>query len=116
VLFEVRSGIAVTGRGHILTFPGLEISINPDAPVVGRLSFFVPVIPDVTVDLGHDAQLLSVTIDGDMAQVQVSARVTITPEHTLQVKHKYIQSSRSYGALCSVDVGRWLTRIGRFAH
>lgn len=109
IQFEVRSGIGVASRGHILTFPGLEISVNP------ALGFFVPVIPDVTVDLGHNAQLLDVTIDGAKAQVQVSARVTITPEHTIQLKN-YIQSSHSYGALCSVDVGQWLTRLGRFAY
>jgi hypothetical protein len=109
VVFELRSRIDTSGRGHILTFPGLEISVSP------ALGFFVPVIPDITVDLGHNAQLLDVFIDGDNAQVKVSACVTITPEHTLQLK-QYVQSSHSYGALCSVDVGRWLTRIGHFAH
>ena len=108
ILFELRSKIDTAGRGHILTFPGLEIAINP------ALGFFVPVIPDVTVDLGHNAQLLDVFIDGTNSQVTVSASVTITPEHTLQLKH-YRQPSHSYGALCAVDVGRWLTRVGRFA-
>lgn len=109
VRFEVRSGIGFASRGHILTFPGLEISLNPS------LGLFVPIIPDVTVDLGHNAQLLDVTIDGDAGELKVSARVTITPEHTIQLKN-YIQSSKSYGALCSIDVGRWLTRLGHFAH
>jgi hypothetical protein len=108
ILFELRSKIGTAGRGHILTFPGLEIAINPS------LGFFVPVIPDVTVDLGHNAQLLEVCIDGNNSQVTVSASVTITPEHTLQLKN-FRQPSHSYGALCAVDVGRWLTRIGRFA-
>jgi hypothetical protein len=108
LFFEVQSGIAFTSRGHILTFPGLQISLNPS------LGIFVPMIPEVSVDLGHNAQLLDVTIDGAQSKLHVSARVTITPEHTIQLKN-YIQLSQSYGALCSVDVGRWLTQIGRFA-
>lgn len=107
VAFEVQSGIAFASRGHILTFPGLQFSLNP------TMGMFFP-IPDVTVDLGHNAQLLDVTIDGRNKAVHVSARVTITPEHTLQIK-QYSQLSHSYGALFSVDVGRWLTQVGRFA-
>lgn len=109
IQFEVRSGIDIAGRGHIVTFPGLEIAVNP------AMGLFVPVIPDITVDLGHNAKLLDVCIDGNNGTVKISASVTITPEHTIQIK-EYIQSTQSYGALCFVDVGQWLTRIGRFAH
>jgi hypothetical protein len=109
VPFEFRSGIGMTSRGgHILTLPGLEMSLSPS------LGLFVRVIPEVTVDLGHNAQLLRVDIDGSAAAAHVSARVTITPEHTIKLPD-YTQSSDSYAALCSVDVGRWLTYIGNFA-
>lgn len=109
ISFELRTGLGFSGRGHILTLPGLEIAINP------ALGFFVPVIPELTIDLGHNAQLLDIFIDEENALLKVSACVTITPEHTLQLK-EYIQSSNAYGAHCFVDVGRWLTKVGRFAH
>jgi hypothetical protein len=109
ISFELRTGLGLSGRGHILTLPGLEIAISP------ALGFFVPVIPDLTIDLGHNAQLLDIVVDEENARLKVSACVTITPEHTLQLK-EYIQSSNAYGAHCFVDVGRWLTTIGRFAH
>jgi hypothetical protein len=109
ISFELRTGLGLSGRGHILTLPGLEIAINP------VLGFFVPVIPDLTIDLGHNAQLLDIVIDEENTLLKVSACVTITPEHTLQLK-EYIQSSNAYGAHCFVDVGRWLTKVGRFAH
>lgn len=106
--FEVRCGLAFTSRGHILTFPGLEISLNP------ALGIFVPVLPDITLDLGHNAQLLDLDIDGKAAAMTVSARVTIAPHHTLKL-NKYQQSQEAYLAQYSVDVGRWLTRLGNFS-
>jgi hypothetical protein len=108
IIFEVRTSIGISGRGHVLSFPGLEVAISP------AFGFFVPVIPELTVDLGHNAQLLDVVVDGDNALIKVSACVTITPEHTLRLK-EYIQSSAAFGAHCFVDVGRWLTTVGRFA-
>ena len=109
ISFELRTGLGFSGRGHILTLPGLEIAINP------ALGFFVPVIPELTIDLGHNAQLLDLVVDAENSLLKVSACVTITPEHTLQLKD-YIQSTDAYGAHCFVDVGRWLTKVGRFAH
>ena len=105
--FEVRSRLDFASRGHILNFPGLEISLNP------RLGLFVPVLPAISLDLGHNAQLLDLNIDGDNAQMQVSARVTIAPHHTLKLQ-KYSQSQDAYLAQYSVDVGRWLTNLGNF--
>ena len=105
--FEVRSGLDVSSRGHVLTFPGLEISLSP------ALGIFVPVLPAISLDLGHNAQLLDVHIDGQAAEMTVSARVTIAPHHTLKLR-KYKQSQDAYLAQYSVDVGRWLTRLGNF--
>jgi len=128
--FEVRSGIAVASDNpSLLSFPGLEISLHPS------LGIFVPVIPDVTVDMGRNAQLLDVALDGAAAKLTVSARVTITPgghstkqhvkEEQPPVPSQHVQQQPSptttatirdpSRALCSVDVGRWLTRLGRFA-
>jgi hypothetical protein len=109
ITFELRTGVGISGRGHILTLPGLELAISP------ALGFFVPVIPELTIDLGHNAQLLDIVVDVEKMLIKVSACVTITPEHTLRLK-EYIQSTDAYGAHCFVDVGQWLTRVGRFAH
>lgn len=106
ISFEVRTGLAFRGRGHILTFPGLELSVHRS------LGLFVP-IPAVSVDLGHNARIVDLSLND--TSLQFSMRVNITPDHTLHLKD-YTQLSNAYGAQCSVDVGRWLTRVGRFSH
>jgi hypothetical protein len=108
VPFEVRSFLDTSSRGHVLTFPGLEISLGPSL-------VFVPVLPEVSLDLGHNAQLTKVHVDGQRAILQVSARATITPHHTLKLSN-YVQAKDSYLAPFSVDVGRWLTKVGNFTH
>lgn len=105
ISFEIRTGLGFKGRGHILTFPGLELSVHRS------LGLFVP-IPSVTVDLGHNARIHHLAMDG--TALRMSMRVNITPDHTLHLKG-YTQSTNAYGAQCSVDVGRWLTRLGRFS-
>jgi hypothetical protein len=108
VPFEVRSFLDFSSRGHVLTFPGLEISLGPTL-------MFVPVLPEVSLDLGHNAQLLQLHVDGEEATMRVSARATITPHHTLKISN-YVQAKDSYLAPFSVDVGRWLTKVGNFTH
>lgn len=108
--FEVRTGIATSSRGHVVTFPGLEVSLNP------ALAVFVPVVPDIDLDIGHNAQVKHVQIDYKQKQVQVSAKVSITPKHTVKLSSKYKQSNDAYLAQFFFDVGRWLTDIGHFAN
>ena len=108
VNFEVRSGIAFKNRGHVLTFPGLELSLSPD------VGLFVP-IPNVELDIGHNARLRELFIDGHNQSVKLAASVTITPEHTRKLGHEFTQCGDAYSAKFSYDVGRWLTRLGRFA-
>lgn len=110
VPFQVRSGLSTSGRGHVLTFPGLEMSLGSSAA-----AFFVPILPQITLDLGHNAQLEDVAVDGIAQQLRVSARVSITPTHTRKLSSNYIQCTGSYAASHSVDVGRWLTRVGNFS-
>lgn len=110
ISFEVRSRIGTASRGHVVTFPGLEISLSPNT------GFFVPIVPEITVDLGNNAQLLSIAIDPIKRQIQLDAKITITPDHTTILnKIPYQQSTQSYAAMCSIDVGRWITQIGQFA-
>jgi len=106
--FEVRTGIDAA-QGSILSFPGLEISVHPS------LGLFVPVPTDVTVDMGQNAQLMDVAIDGQAGKLTISARVTITPGAAQHPQSKQQKKKKPSLALCSVDVGRWLTRLGRFA-
>jgi hypothetical protein len=108
VPFEVRTFLDTRSRAHVLTLPGLEISLGPSL-------VFVPVLPEVSLDLGHNAQLLAVCVDGQQANLRVSARATITPHHTLKLAN-YVQAKDSYLAPFSVDVGGWLTKVGNFTH
>jgi hypothetical protein len=131
IAFSVKTRLGVSGRGHILTFPGLEIFLLDND--IMRLP-----IPNITVDLGHNAQLFSIDTTtttttttassspprggGDPPSpapqpcLRISAKVRITPEHTrVDALSKYQQSSASFGSVCSVDVGAWLTGLGRFS-
>jgi hypothetical protein len=114
--FEVRSNLGTASRGHVVTVPNLELSLTPHNNVN---KIFVPIVPELTVDLGHDTQITFIEIDPKCQQIQISAKVTITPEHTLLKRgilpqHIYQQSSKSFAAMCAVDVGHWLTKIGQF--
>jgi hypothetical protein len=107
--FEVRSSISTSGRGHVLTFPGLEISLNR------HIGLFVPVIvPNLDLDVGHNARFRNIEIDGKQKLLRLSASVTITPAGTIRL-NDYVQSSEAFAAKFSTDVGQWLTRIGQFS-
>ena len=106
--FEVRSGISTASRGHVLTFPGLEVSLNQD------IGLFVPVIPGIDLDIGHNARFRNIEIDGRSKVLKLSASVNITPEGTIRF-NDYVQSSEAFAAKFSTDVGQWLTRICRFS-
>jgi hypothetical protein len=73
----------------------------------------MPVVPEITLDMGHNAQLLSVFVDGYKKKLTISAKATVTPDHTLKLR-EYLQAKESYSSHFTFDVGRWLTRIGNF--
>ncbi len=75
----------------------------------------MPVVPEVDLDIGHNARIRDILIDGRKRLVRMSASATICPKHTIKIS-QYIQSTDAYSALFSVDVGKWLTQIGRFTH
>jgi hypothetical protein len=106
--FEVRTFIGKASRGHIVTFPGLEVSLGPS------LGVFVPVVPEIDLDIGHNAMLRDIFVDGRRRRVTLSASTTVTPNHTIKLAHKYRQHSESYGAHFSFDVGRFVTSLGNF--
>jgi hypothetical protein len=106
--FEVRTGLASESRGHVLTFPGLEVSL------ARGLGLFVPVLPTVDLDVGHNAIFRRIDIDGINKMITLDATVTITPDRTLRLLKDYVQGSEAYAARFFYDVGRWLTRLGNF--
>jgi hypothetical protein len=107
VPFCLRTRLGTGSRGHVLTFPGLELSLGP------ALGLFFPV-PEVSLDLGHSAQIHKLHLDPARG-VEISCRATMMPRHTLTLLQSYAQSTKSYAASYSVDVGRWLTRLGNFS-
>ncbi len=92
----------------MLTFPGLEVSLNRD------FGLFVPVMPTLDLDVGHNARFKRILIDGQRKLVKVDASVTITPYRTIRLMKNYKQSSEAFSAKFFYDVGQWLTRIGNF--
>jgi hypothetical protein len=57
-------------RGHVLMFPGLDVALNRD------LGLFVPVVPVIDLDIGHNARLGKVDIDAKREHLRLSASVT----------------------------------------
>jgi len=108
VRFEVRSGISFSNRGHVLTFPGLEVALNRD------IGLFVPVHPTLDLDVGHNTKFRSIEIDGREKLLKIAASVTITPDRT-RLTQDYVQTSEAFSAIFFYDVGQWLTRLGRFS-
>jgi hypothetical protein len=79
------------------------------------IGLFVPVIPEINVDLGHNAQIKKLRLDGVKRTLTVSCRTTIAPTHTVKLS-EYQQDVHAYAAKHYVDVGSWLTRIGKFSN
>ena len=83
--------------------------------LTGDLGLFVPVVPTIDIDVGHNARFREIHIDGSRKRVRLSASVTITPERTIHL-NDYQQTKKAFSALFSTDVGQWLTNIGNFKH
>jgi hypothetical protein len=78
------------------------------------IGLFVPVVPTIDLDVGHNACFRRISIDGSKKEIQVDASVTITPDRTIRLMKQYVQRSEAFAARFSYDVGQWLTRLGRF--
>jgi len=89
VRFEVRSEISFNNRGHVVTFPGLEVSLNRD------IGLFVPVHPTLDLDVGHNTKFRSIDIDGKNKLLKIAASITITPDRTLLTQN-YLQTSDAF--------------------
>jgi len=113
--FEIRSGIRTSCRGHVLEFPGLEISIS---------HVLVPVLPEVAVYLGENFRFLDVSVDGSNRLVQFSAKAKIIPHpgvrgltsfpSNLFISEKDGRRRESYSAIFNCDAADWITTICQF--
>mmetsp|Transcript_29358 Transcript_29358/g.44444 ORF Transcript_29358/g.44444 Transcript_29358/m.44444 type:complete len:406 (+) Transcript_29358:255-1472(+) len=104
--FRVQARIDHSSNGHVLSFHDVDISssLNNHWPI--RL------VQHFDIDLGATTQLQSLTMD--QKRLSLQGKFTITPDRTLKLTHKYHQTTESYSAKCHFDVGRWLTKLGRF--
>ena len=100
VPFVVRSFISTASRGHVVSFSGLEVSV--------ALQVFMP-MARMDVDIGHNAKIDSIALEE--GTLTLTGQATITPTKKIT---PYQQSTNSYLAQFSLDVGRWLTQIGNF--
>lgn len=105
---EIRTGLAVTSQGHVLSMPNMELSLNPG------LGLFVPVLPEIHLDLGHNARITNIEIVGKRRQIRLDARVTVTPDPAKHIPRKYQQDRESYLAHYTCDVGKFVTNLGKF--
>lgn len=71
-------------------------------------------MPTIDLDVGHNAVFRGIEIDGKNKVITLDATVTITPDRTIRLMQDYVQGSEAYAARFFYDVGRWLTRLGRF--
>mmetsp|Transcript_10184 Transcript_10184/g.13253 ORF Transcript_10184/g.13253 Transcript_10184/m.13253 type:complete len:590 (-) Transcript_10184:66-1835(-) len=106
VPFEVRSGLSVSGNGHVLKFPGLEIAFGPFRKI------FMPVIPTIDVDIGANAKIESLEIHGMRKMIKISARATVSPEKAMTL-FTY-RPKKTPETIFKVDVGDFVTNLGNF--
>lgn len=107
--FEVHTGIDLTDNGHVLRFPNIELVINP-----GFFEARVPIhkfLP-VSVDIGRNAKIEKLHIDGKYERIHLDCKATIIPSKTSMAHYRSIDDVLDAKFFC--DVGVWLTRILRF--
>eukprot|EP00591_Stephanopyxis_turris_P003325 CAMPEP_0195513676 /NCGR_PEP_ID=MMETSP0794_2-20130614/5271_1 /TAXON_ID=515487 /ORGANISM="Stephanopyxis turris, Strain CCMP 815" /LENGTH=436 /DNA_ID=CAMNT_0040641745 /DNA_START=171 /DNA_END=1481 /DNA_ORIENTATION=+ len=123
--FEVRTGLNVTAQGHILTFPGLEVSLNPMNNIIDFSEYspifdehfggWIPILPLVNLDIGNHANIEKIQINGMKRQIRVeNARVKVTPNENNRARINYRQHRDSYLARYACDLGMWVTNLGNF--
>jgi len=96
--------LRVSGDGHVLTFPGLEIH----SPLTLKADSFKDFYK-LSLNIGRNAKIEKFEINPN--SIDIDARVAITPEMMLQ---DYTQTGDSYGEEVFFDVGKWLTKLGNF--
>lgn len=110
--FEVRTGIAVSSHGHVLKFPGIEMVLNPGTPL---LEVVLPLHrwQRVDVDIGNDAVIEAISIDGKRKRITISLSATVvrTPSVRPAGLTSYKQRSDAFSAKYSCDMGEWLTNL-----
>jgi hypothetical protein len=111
--YAVRTGLAISGGGHILEFPGMEMIVNP-----GPLQIVLPLhrLHPVSLCVGQDARFERIAIDGRRKQLKLSVRATITPSTLAKERSTHFSDKRATAipyAKYSCDLGGWLTNLCR---
>lgn len=104
--FEVRSGLGISENGHILTFPGLSVALDP------FLKAFMPVVPSIDLDIGANAKIEELDIIEKRNLVRISARAVVSPKRAMMLlMYRTKLASR---ARFQVDLGDFVTTLGKF--
>jgi len=106
--FEVRTGLELSNLGSVIEFPGIELVVNP-----GPLQIVFPFDQfdhNVNLDIGHNAKIEHLFIDGRRRQFHFSGRATITPKRIDHIA-QYRSADDIISAKFSCDLGRWVTRV-----
>eukprot|EP00588_Corethron_pennatum_P002028 CAMPEP_0194301094 /NCGR_PEP_ID=MMETSP0169-20130528/61611_1 /TAXON_ID=218684 /ORGANISM="Corethron pennatum, Strain L29A3" /LENGTH=277 /DNA_ID=CAMNT_0039051317 /DNA_START=804 /DNA_END=1637 /DNA_ORIENTATION=+ len=113
VPFELRTGVTVMGQGHVLEFVNMELVFNPNfIPVVVPVYSRLP----ITLDMGNNFKVKHLSINGRKKQVELNAKVTVTPGMKDEQRNAYRSVRREdVKSTYKCDVGCWLTNIGRFS-
>jgi len=126
--FEVLTKLKPSKDGRILHFPGIEIAMHHQnsnltptlnlPPIVNvPIHAFFP----VDLDVGKNANIQKIVVDGKRKRLEISMSAIITPLK-LDVdridKHTERNGNEEYvkNAKFHCDVGRWITKIGKFAY
>lgn len=130
--FQVVTMLEPSDCGHILHFPGIEVAMHYQHDGFDSLLNLPPLINiplhtffPVDLDVGENANIQKIFIDGKRKRVEISMWSNVTPlkldvdridQHYKRngqesnSDEEYVKSARFY-----CDVGRWITKIGRFA-
>jgi len=113
VPFELRTGVTVMGEGHVLEFVNMELVFNPNfIPVVVPVYSRLP----ITLDMGNNFKVKHLSINGRKKQVELNAKVTVTPGMKDDQRNAYRSVRKEdVKSTYKCDVGCWLTNIGRFS-
>jgi len=123
--FEVVTGLKTSTSGQILHFPEIEMHFFPIRDIFPNVKPSILNIPlykffPVDLDIGQNANL-KVRVDGKRRRLEVSMWAFVTPQKLDRERWKSFrktsleESEYKKNAKFYCDVGRWVTKIGRFA-
>lgn len=86
--------------------------LNPLSPLQTHIPLHL--VHQVDLDLGDNASIGSVEIDGRRKVIRLSATATVTPKSASIGNAASGAATVVKRAKYAIDMGRWLTNLGRF--